>query len=105
MELIHQKLNVKDWPLQKAGDEKFFGYVMAMGIFPREWGEEDGMTQYVDFSYNDSYERYRLPADEELKKSLSAVLWENLNGQAHTGDIYGKVWIERTENGHAVSLP
>ena len=105
MELINQQLKVKDWPLTKAGDEKFFGYVVAMGVFPREWGDEDGMTQYADFAYNDAYERYRLPDDEGLKKQLHDMLWHNLNGVAHAGDIYGKVWIKRSEHGYAVELP
>lgn len=105
MELILQKLEVKPWPLQKPGDEKFFGYVVALGVFPRDWGDENGMTQYADFAYNDSYERFRLPNDESLKKQLHEMLWHNLNGAANAGDIYGKVWIKLTMNGYAVDLP
>ena len=104
-EIIVQRLNILDWPLSKVGDEKFFGYVVAMGVFPKEWGAEDGMTQYVDFAYNDSYARYRLPDDRLLKKQLHCYLWDNLNGVGHTGDIYGKVWIKLTEHGYAVDLP
>ncbi len=101
-ELIAQQLEVKDWPLAKAGDERFFGYVVAMGVFPREWGVEDGMTQYADFAYNQKYERYRLPNDIDLKRALHKVLWLNLNGVAHTGDIYGKVRIGLGKLGYVV---
>ena len=34
MDIIEQKLVVKDWPLKKPGDELFFGYVVAVGVFP-----------------------------------------------------------------------
>lgn len=104
-ELIQQQLEVKKWPLEKPGDEKFFGYVVALGVFPREWGETDGMTQYVDFAYNDSYERYQLPNDQSLKEQLHEMLWHNINGVGHTGDIYGKVWIKRMKEGYVVELP
>jgi hypothetical protein len=105
MELIQQQLEVKDWPLTKPGDEEFFGYVVALGVFPRAWGEEDGMTQYADFAYNERYVRYRLPNDKDLKEQLHSFLWDNLNGVAHTGDIYGKVIIRLTETGHLVIWP
>lgn len=101
---LHQQIEVKDWPLAAAGDEQFFGYVVAMGVFG-EWGVEDGMIQYVDFAYNDRYTRYRLPQHIDLKRQLHAALWSNINGIAHTGDIYGKVWIRRTEYGYDVFEP
>lgn len=103
-EIIEQRLEIKDWPLRQPGDEKFFGYVVAIGIFPREWQDEDGMTHYVDFSYNDTYERYRLPNDESLRKQLFEMLLLNLDNSIG-GGIYGKVWIKRLEKGYAVDLP
>lgn len=103
-ELIHQLLEVLDWPLLKPGDEKFFGYVVALGVFPHGWDDPEAMTQYVDFSYGDSYKRYRLPNDASLKEQLRDVLWDNLNGE-DPGDIYGKVWIKRLADGYAVDLP
>ncbi len=105
MDLIDQQLVIKDWPLTKIGDEKFFGYVVAMGIFPRDWGEEHGMIAYVDFAYNDSYERFRLPEDMHLKRHLMSFLWDNMNGVAGSHDIYGKVWIKLTKKGYSVFLP
>ena len=102
MELINQQLEVKKWPLTKAGEERFFGYVVSMGIFPREWGMDDGMIQYVDFAYNNSYERYRLPDDKGLKKLLNDMLWRNINETADGVGICGKVWIKRTEIGYEV---
>ena len=36
MNVISQLLVVKDWPLQKPGDEMFFGYVV-FGDFPDGW--------------------------------------------------------------------
>lgn len=104
-EIIHQKLLVKPWPLLKIGDEKFFGYVVSMGIFPRDWGDSDGMFVYADFAYNDSYERYLIPNDEDLKEQLHDMLWSNLNGPAGPGDIYGKVWIFLTPHGYLVQMP
>lgn len=104
-EFIEQHLLVKEWPLVKIGDEKFFGYIVALGVFPREWADDDGMFHYVDFAYNDDYERYKLPQDEGLKKQLHAMLWHNLNGHSSPADIYGKVWIKRIKNGHVVELP
>jgi hypothetical protein len=99
MELISQQLEVKDWPLVEVGQEKFFGYVVAMGVFPNDWDET--MTHYVDFAYNDAYERYRLPQHEGLRKQLFQYLWDNL----HPGDIYGKVVIKRFKDGYCVGLP
>ncbi len=105
IELIEQKLEVKDWPLENAGDEKFFGYVMAIGLFPREQGDELIMTQYVDFIDVYTYERYRLPNDKKLIKQLRAVLMSNLDELAEGGNISGKVWIVRGKRGHKVELP
>jgi len=53
MDVIEQKLVVKEWPLTKPGDERFFGYVVAVGVFPREW-KDDGFLAYVDFAYHDN---------------------------------------------------
>lgn len=105
MKVIAQKLEVLEWPLKKVGDEKFFGYVVAMGVYPRDWGNEDGMVPYVDFSYNDSYERYSLPCDEGLRRQLNDILMHNITGCAYPGDIYGKVWIKLQEHGYSVDLP
>ena len=69
-ELIYQELEVKEWPLLKVGDEKFFGYVLSMGVMPNDFCEVrefNDMRQYVDFGYKDVYERYILPNDKKLK--------------------------------------
>ena len=104
MHVVEQKLVVRDWPLIKTGHRKFFGYVVGMGVLPREWCE-GGMISYVDFAYNDDYVRYRLPDDSELIKHLSVVLWGNIADGGEVGSLMGKVWIKRTEQGHAVELP
>jgi len=104
MDLIHQKLLVKDWPLKKAGDELFFGYVVAVGWFPRDWSET-GMFAYADFAYNNDYFRYRLPDDPNLIKQLLGYVSGNLETLMKFGDVYGKVWIELTDKGYTVDLP
>ena len=104
MDVIEQKLVVKDWPLKKPGDEKFFGYLVALGVFPREWSELD-LYLFADFSYGDEYSRYRLPHDRNLLKQLREYLVTNLETMDQIGDIYGKVWITLTEEGHKVYLP
>lgn len=104
MEFISQKLEVMDWPLKHVGESEFFGYVVAMGIFPREWGAVDGLTPYVDFAYSDSYCRYRLPDDDGLRRKLLEMLCCNL--VPVDGDIYGKVVITCVgDNRHSVELP
>ena len=40
MDVIEQKLVVKDWPLKQPGEELFFGYVVALGVFPGDWSED-----------------------------------------------------------------
>ena len=104
MDLINQQLVVKEWPLKKPGDAKFFGYVVAMGAFPRDW-TDDGMIVFVDFAYSERYERYRLPNDEGLRKQLPEQLEENMAMYADYGDIYGKVWVTLTEKGYKVDQP
>lgn len=106
-ELISQHIEVKPWPLSKVGDEKFFGYVVAMGVFPREWGQAGGLMPYVDFAYNEGYERYHLPNDDDLMEQLHDMLRDNIHGAGRDdGDgIYGKVWIFLTPKGYLVELP
>ena len=104
MDLIHQKLVVKEWPLKKPGDEKFFGYVVAVGVFPGDWSNE-GEIPFADFAYNDRYCRYRLPCEESLLKGLMKYLCENLALSGEGLGMHGKVWIRRTEQGYKVDLP
>ena len=104
MDIIEQKLVVKDWPLKKPGDELFFGYVVAVGVFPRDWSGGD-MFAYADFAYNDRYTRYRLPNDEGLLTALLKFLRDNIEMNAAGDGIYGKVWVKRTEEGYVVDLP
>ena len=101
-ELIYQELEVKEWPLLKVGDEKFFGYVLSMGVMPNDFCEVrefNDMRQYVDFGYRDGYERYILPNNEKLKKDLMRYLWENMEIE-----MYAKLWIYKLENGYKVDL-
>ena len=104
MNVIEQKLVVKDWPLKQPGDEMFFGYVLAVGVFPFDWNEK-GMFLYADFAYGDGYSRYRLPADCKLIDQLMLHLCANLQTAKELNNIFGKVWIELTKEGYKVSLP
>lgn len=104
MDIIEQKLVVKDWPLKKPGDELFFGYVVAVGVFPRDWSGE-GAFAYADFAYGESYTRYRLPDDDDLLNGLMRYLWSNVEASAASDGIYAKVWVKLTENGYEVDLP
>ena len=102
-ELIYQELEVKEWPLLKVGDEKFFGYVLSMGVMPNDFCEVrefNDMRQYVDFGYRDGYERYILPNNKKLRKDLMRYLWENMEVE-----MYYKLWIYKLENGYKVDLP
>ena len=104
MDLIDQQLVVKDWPLKNPGDEAFFGYVVAVGVFPRDWNAES-LFAYVDFAYNESYTRYRLPHDEGLRTQLLQYLVTNLETLEGSGEVYGKVCVSLTDQGYEVSLP
>tara|TARA_R110002020_G_scaffold216960_1_gene424769 strand:+ start:179 stop:499 length:321 start_codon:yes stop_codon:yes gene_type:complete len=102
-ELIYQELEVKEWPLLKVGDEKFFGYVLSMGVMPNDFCEVrefNDMRQYVDFGYRDGYERYILPNNKKLRKDLLRYLWDNMEVE-----VYSKLWIYKLENGYKVDLP
>jgi hypothetical protein len=37
MELFCQEIEIMEWPLLKAGDEKSFGYILAVGIMPNDF--------------------------------------------------------------------
>ena len=104
MHVIQQTLVVREWPLKTPGDEMFFGYVAAVGVFPREGGD-GGMFAYADFLHGDSYTRYRLPDDDDLLNGLMRYLWSNVEASAASDGIYAKVWVKLTENGYEVNLP
>lgn len=104
MHIIEQKLVVRDWPLQKPGDELFFGYVVAVGVFP-QGGSDDDLFAYADFAYNDGYTRYRLPNDEGLRNGLLEHLYCNIEMNEAGDGIYGKLWVRRTAKGHEVDTP
>ena len=104
MHVIQQTLVVKEWPLTRIGDELFFGYVVAVGVFPRDWSP-GGMFAYADFAYRDSYTRYRLPYDEGLFKQLLKYLESNMAMYVEDCSICGKVWIRLGEKGYEVDLP
>lgn len=102
-ELICQELEIKEWPLLKVGDKKFFGYILSMGVMPNDFCEVrefNDMRQYADFGYNGRYERYILPNDEKLRNDLITYLWENMEVE-----MYYKLWIYKLENGYKVDLP
>ena len=101
---VIQDIEIKEWPLTKLGDAKFFGYVVAMGLLPYEWNDDSKMFRYVDFAYNDSYERFLLPDDDKLRNQLEQTLRANLDSIGN-GGIYGKVWIRLGPAGYSVQLP
>ena len=107
MELVCQEIEIMKWPLLKKGDEKFFGYVLSVGILPGDFYNNSGlpMRQYADFGYNDRYERYTLPDDDKLKNDLLKFLWENMWTTTGNMGVGGKVWISRLENGYSVDYP
>jgi hypothetical protein len=104
MDLIEQKLVVREWPLKKPGDEKFFGYLVAVGVFPSGWVSEH-IFPYVDFAYGDDYIRYRLPYDEGLWTQLLKHLDDNLGILEMCGSIEVKLWVKLTKEGYEVDLP
>ena len=104
MDVIEQKLVVKDWPLKKPGDEMFFGYVVAVGVFPGDWSA-DAAIGYADFAYGEAYTRYRIPDDDSLHLGLLRYLECNLQHQAGGCGLAAKVWIRLTETGYEVDLP
>ena len=105
MDIIAQKLVVRDWPLKEPGDEEFFGYLVALGVFPGGDWEGDRIFPYADFAYGDSYARFRLPYDDGLLEQLQKHLADNLEILAASGSIAVKLWIQLTENGYKVDLP
>ena len=104
MDVIDQRLVVREWPLKNPGDEQFFGYVVAVGAFPRGGGDENWFA-YADFLYGDSYTRYRLPDDDDLLNGLMAFLRNSVEMGIGGCGIHGKVWVRVTEEGTEVSLP
>lgn len=92
----------RTWPLNADGDEKFFGYVVGIGVQELK----DGSNQYyADFEYGRSRDRFQIPKNEDLIMELVEVLQSNLTGIYGDG-IYGKVWIKRvSESQYNVSLP
>ncbi len=99
--VVDQKIVVRPWPAFRIGDERFFGYVVGLGVMP-DW---DGFKHFrwVDFCYNGEYSRYELPRDEELESQLAQYLKANM---AFGDDgLYGKVWIRFTRKGYQVDLP
>jgi len=104
MHIIEQKLVVQDWPLKEPGDEKFFGYIVALGVFPGDWSAEAAIG-YADFAYGETYTRYRIPDDDSLHLGLLRYLEFNLQHQAGGYGLAAKVWIRLTETGYEVDLP
>jgi len=103
MDIIAQRLIVKDWPLKLPDDEMFFGYVVGMGSFPMEWNER--FINYADFAYGDTYSRYRLPYDPELQGELFMFLQANMETAAAGDSMYGKLYIKLTATGYVITLP
>ena len=104
MVFIDQRLEVKDWPLKEVGDEHFFGYIVALGVFPQDW-DDDKTFLFADFAYNDAYERYRLPCQFELigklHQHMSKNMWDHANGHG----LYENLWIKLTSDGYDVTTP
>jgi len=86
-----------------VGDEDFFGYIVAVGLFPDpswDWKDQDHFV-YADFYYNGEYTRYRLPQDDNLVSQLKKRVFDNIR-ELHDTDyscFSTKIWIERLPNG------
>jgi len=104
MQIIEQKLAVKEWPLKKPGDEIFFGYIVALGVFHGDWSDESEFV-YADFAYNETYTRYRLPNDHQLVNELAKFFSSNLELSMAGHGLFCKLWIQLTQEGYKVDLP
>ena len=103
MDIIAQRLIVKDWPLKRPGDEKYFGYLVALGSFPVEHNER--ALNYADFCTGSGYSRYRLPYCLKLQNELFKFLKLNMQMAVAGDSMYGKLCIKLAANGYVVSLP
>jgi len=103
MNVIDQRMIVKDFPSMDKGDEAFFGYIVAVGWFPDpswDWKNTDHFV-YADFYYNGRYTRYKLPNDDDLVSQLQQRVFNNIR-ELHCTDHDGystKIWIERLDDG------
>jgi hypothetical protein len=86
------------------GDEKFFGYVVGMGVFVADW-DPDFMYSFVDFQYGDEINRYVLPNNAQLIEDLHSELLDNMNNGSSGHGIYGKVWIKFNGSKYCVFNP
>ena len=103
MDIIDQNLVVRDWPLQEPGDEAFFGYVVAFGVFPGNQ-HGDNFFGYVDFSYRDHYSRYRLPKDRDLINQLLEHFSVNVETVLDRGSVQRNLSIRLTHDGPIIYL-
>ena len=103
MDIIDQNLVVRDWPLKEPGDEAFFGYVVAVGVFPRN-GQGNYFFGYVDFFYRDHYFRYRLPQDKNLINELLEHFAMNMETVLERGSVQRNLSIRFTHDGPIIFL-
>lgn len=104
MQIIHQQLEVKEFPVREVGDKKFMGYIVGIGFHYGDWGNKE-MFVYADFAYNSDYVRYRIPNDVEFLKQLNDWLLYNTQCVIEEFGVYGKLHIARTEKGYTMELP
>lgn len=98
---MNTMLMAKEWPKLKIGEDKFLGYIVAVGVVP-PWDDDDAFV-YADFAYNDGYDRYKLPRDKKLFRTLIKYLRGNIitpNGEIT--DMYNKLWLERRKDGYSI---
>lgn len=99
-----KKREVLPWPLEKVGDEKFFGYVTAVGFHPGDGGMLKP-SAWACFEYAETETVYTLPPDATLFQALSDGVFHNFQGDLFGEGITEKYWIKKTAKGYQVELP
>lgn len=99
MNLAHP---VREWPLNKIGDEAFFGYISGIAKTIDSCAEDKECFIYALFEYGGARKVFRLPNDEKLVTDLIQFLLVNLREPSGT---FAKLWIKKTATGYEVDLP
>jgi len=101
MDIIEQKLVVQEWPLRHVGDNRLFGYLVAVGLFPCA-AVPGGQFAFADFVWKDTYTRYRVPPQLELTDLLTGWLGDCMYEHTKGGRTNCYLFMELTADGHAV---
>ena len=89
---------VHEWPLNEDGKEKFFGYILWIRKVSNE--AKDGAKCCVaEFEYNQEVDRYFIPDNAGLIKSLSEYAEINGNPEISCDGPQCKLWVKRIKGG------